>query len=178
MQKLAENANPVLSFAPIRKTRRNHGLEHATVHVMQRKVKDLKVSGWSMPFGFVLVHNAPADVIEAAAEDALKRMKKGDADLAVHPNCGTNLITTGVLTTLVGVIFLRRRLTGPRLNAALFWMIVAVMMGQPLGMQVQKHFTTDGDPGDMVIKDVFTSEIRFPSWGKKVSVTLVWTAAG
>lgn len=178
MQKLAESANPILEFAPIRKTRRNHGLEHATVHMMQRKVKDLKVSGWSMPFGFVLVHNAPADVTEAAAADALKRMKKGDADLAVHPNCGTNLITTGVLTTLVGLIFLRRRMTGPRLNAALFWMIVAVMMGQPLGMKVQKHFTTDGDPGDMVIKDVFTSEIRFPSWGKKVSVTLVWTAAG
>ena len=178
MQKLAESANPVLTFAPIRKTRRNHGLEHATVHMMQRKVKDLRVSGWSMPFGFVLVHNAPADVTEAAAEDALKRMKKGDHDLAVHPNCGTNLITTGVLTTLVGLVFLRRRLTGPRLNAALFWMIVAVMMGQPLGMRVQKHFATEGDPGDMIIKDVFTSEINFPSWGKKVNVTLVWTAAG
>src|SRR5690606_1090499 len=162
-------ANPILEFAPIRKTRRNHGLEHATVHVLQRKFKDLKVSGWSMPFGFVLVHNAPADMMEPAATDALTRMNKADADLAVRPNCGTNLITTGMLTALVGLIFLRRRITGPRRNAALFWMIVAIMMGQPLGMQVQKHFTTDGDPGDMLIKDIFTSEIRFPAWGKKVS---------
>lgn len=178
MQKLAESAHPVLAFAPIRKIRRNHGLEHATVHMMQRKVKDLRVSGWSTPFGFILLHNASADVTADAAADALKRMKKGDAALAVHPNCGTNLLTTGVLTTLVGLVFMRRRMTGPRLNATLFWMIVAVMMGQPLGMQLQKYFTTDGDPGEMVIKDIFTSEIRFPAWGKKMSVTLVWTAAG
>ncbi len=179
MEKIAERVNPILDFNPIRKIRRNHGLEHATVHMMQRKVKDLKVSGWSSPFGFVLLHNASADVVEEAANDALKRMKKGDASLAVHPNCGTNLITTGVLTTLVGVLFLwRHRLTGARLNQTLFWMILAVMAGQPLGMSIQKNFTTDGDPGDMAINSVFTSEIRFPTWGKNLSVTLVWTSAG
>lgn len=179
MEKIAERAHPILDFAPIRKIRRNHGLEHATVHMMQRKHKDLRVSGWSSPYGFVLLHNAPADIANDAAHDALKRMKKGEAGLAVHPNCGTNLITTGVLTTLVGVFFLwRHRLTGARLNQTLMWMILALMVGQPLGMSIQKNFTTDGDPGDMAINDVFTSEIRFPSWGKKVSLTIVWTKSG
>lgn len=179
MEQIAERANPILDFAPIRKIRRNHGLEHATVHMAQRKQKDLRVSGWSSPFGFILLHNAPADVMETAAHDALKRMKNGEAGLAVHPNCGTNLIATGVLTTLVGVVFLwRHRLTGARLQRALFFMILAVMAGQPLGMSLQKNFTTDGDPGDMQINNVFTSEIRFPSWGRKLSVTIVWTSAG
>jgi hypothetical protein len=179
MEKIAERANPILDFAPILRIRRNHGLEHATVHMLQRKFKDLKVSGWSSPFGFVLLHNAPADMMETAAHDALKRMKKGEAELAVHPNCGTNLITTGVLTTLVGVLFLwRHRLTGARLQRALFFMILALMAGQPLGMSIQRNFTTEGDPGDMEIHNVFTSEIRFPSWGKKVSVTMVWTSTG
>jgi hypothetical protein len=179
VQQIAERANPILDFTPIRKIRRNHGLEHATVHMLQRKFKDLRVSGWSSPFGFVLLHNAPADLVEGAAADALKRMKKGESGLAVHPNCGTNLITTGVLTTLVGVLFLwRHRLTGARLNQTVFWMIVAIMAGQPLGMSLQKNFTTDGDPGDMEINSVFTSEIRFPTWGRKLSVTLVWTSAG
>ena len=180
LQKLASYAAPVLNFMPIRRTRRNHALEHATVHMLQRKFKDLRVSGVSTTFGFVLLHNASAELVDAAAHDALKRLKKGESGLAVHPNCGTNLMTTGVLATIVAVVLWwgNRKLTRARLNWTLLGMVGAVLVGQPLGMEVQKHFTTAGDPGDLSIRSIHTDEIKFPTWGRKLSVTLVWTAAG
>ncbi|MBK8137565.1 MAG: hypothetical protein IPK52_17420 [Chloroflexi bacterium] len=180
LKRLADYASPILNFLPIRRTRRNHALEHATVHLLQRKFKELRVSGVSTTFGFLLFHNAPAELVDTAAHDALKRLKKGESGLAVHPNCGTNLMTTGVLATLVAVVLWwgNRKLTRARLNMTLLGMVGAVIVGQPLGMEVQKHFTTAGDPGDLAIRTVHTETVKFPTWGRKFSVTLVWTAAG
>lgn len=180
LERLAEVARPVLNFLPIRRTRRNHALEHATVHMLQRKHKNLRVSGVSTSFGFVLFHNVSADAVDAAAQDALKRLKKGESALAIHPNCGTNLVTTGALATLVAVVLWwgKRPLTRGRLNLTLTGMILALMLGQPLGMDIQKNFTTEGDPGDLEIFSVHTDTISFPTWGRKFNVSFVWTRAG
>lgn len=180
IKSLAKLAHPLLFFRPIRKIRRNHALEHATVHVLQRKAKNLRVSGVSTNFGFFLFHNADAEQVDAAAHDALKRLKKGESALAVHPNCGTNLVTTGALATLVAVALWwgNRKFSRERLNLTLTGMIASVIAGQPLGMKLQEHFTTEGDPGDLEIRNVHTDSINFPLWNKQFNVTLVWTEEG
>lgn len=166
----------VLEFGFIRKTRRNHAFEHATAHLLARKVKNLRVSGVSSPFGFLLMHNGTAAQGEKAAEDALAALKEGTHQLAIHPNCGTNLVTAGVLTTLVGTLFLGgRRFKPQNLNRALLFMMLAVYFSQPLGMKVQEHVTTKGDPGDMEIAAIRTDSVNMPLWGRKFNVLFVQT---
>lgn len=166
----------ILEFGFIRKTRRNHAFEHATAHLLARKVKNLRVSGISSPFGFLLMHNGTAAQGEKAAEDALAALKDGVHGLAIHPNCGTNLVTAGVLTTLVGFIFLGgRRLNKLNLNRTLLFMMLAVYFSQPLGMKVQEHVTTKGDPGEMEIASIRTDSVNMPLWGRKFNILFVQT---
>jgi hypothetical protein len=154
LQQLAEYARPVLDFPYIRKTRRNHGLEHATVHVLTSHYKGVRVAGRSTDRGFVIIGNVSTEAIEQAAHEALDRMRRGEHHLAVHPNCGTNLVTASALTTLTGVIGLSggsKRFDMNRISWTMTMMVFALIFAQPLGMKLQRHFTTEGDPGDLEI---------------------------
>lgn len=181
IERLAAIARPVLDFPLIQLTRQNHALEHATIHVLSRQIKGLAMSGRSDTSGFVLLGDAPTEKIEAAAREALTRLKRGESNLAIHPNCGTNLITAGALTTLVAFIGTwggTRRLTPNRLGWILSWMMVAVLVSQPLGMSLQKHFTTDGKPGGLEITGVTRREISLPILPKLVVHHVTTTQTG
>src|SRR5690554_61768 len=88
--------------SPIARIRRNHGLEHATIHVLSESHKRFSAQGNSDHRGFHL--NIYGDVSEedvrAAVGEAHRRLKAGEHNLAVHPNCGTVLVTTAALATL------------------------------------------------------------------------------
>ncbi|MCS7070256.1 MAG: DUF6391 domain-containing protein, partial [Anaerolinea sp.] len=86
---LAQLAQPLLNFTPIRRTRRNHGLEHATITVLARRVRGLQMAGRSDASGYYLIGNDPTPQIESADHVALHRLRSGEHGLAVHPNCGT-----------------------------------------------------------------------------------------
>jgi hypothetical protein len=154
IQNLAEMAEPILNVPFIRRTRRNHGLEHATVHVLGKPI-----SGRSDANGFWLMGDVTTEEVERAADEALRRMRNGEHKLAVHPNCGTGLVTTGLLATLAGLAGtagMRRTVTDymARLPTVVLLTIGAIIVSQPLGLQLQEHFTTLGDPGDLQILDV------------------------
>ena len=178
-EELAEKARPILDFPYIRRTRRNHGLEHATVHLLSAKYKGKRMAGRSSDGGFVLLGNIPTEDVEKAAHEALERMRKGEHNLAVHPNCGTNLVTTGMVTTLTGVVGLgggERRIDMNRISWTMTMMLFAVLFSQPLGMKLQKHFTTEGDPGDLEIVSVTKRPSRWPF--KDLTVHFVSTRRG
>jgi hypothetical protein len=165
---IARYLRPVLEFAPIRRTRRNHALEHATVHMLAARRKGLRIAGRSSNGGYVLIGNIPLEDVQQAAQEALERMQNGEARLAVHPNCGTNLVTAGVLTTLAGWVGLGgkdTKATPDRLSFTSTLMILAIFISQPLGMSLQKHITTKGDPGDLEIVDISRREVKLP-WAK------------
>ena len=86
----------------INRIRRNHGLEHATIHVLSEGHKRFSAQGNSDHRGFHL--NIYGDVTEeevaAAVAEAHRRLRAGERHLAVHPNCGTVLVTTAMLATL------------------------------------------------------------------------------
>ena len=42
--------------------------------------------------------------VRAATHEALQRLQAGEAELAIHPNCGTNL-AVGLSMALVGSLF-------------------------------------------------------------------------
>ncbi|MEZ4593566.1 MAG: DUF6391 domain-containing protein [Chloroflexota bacterium] len=86
----------------ISRVRRNHGLEHATIHVLSEKHKNFSAQGNSNHKGFSLniYGDISEDDVAAAVEEAFNRMKKGEHHLAVHPNCGTVLLTTATMATV------------------------------------------------------------------------------
>ena len=86
----------------VNRIRRNHGLEHATIHILSEGHKRFSAQGNSDHRGFHL--NIYGDVTEeevaAAVAEAHRRLRAGERHLAVHPNCGTVLVTTAMLATL------------------------------------------------------------------------------
>lgn len=177
LQQLAVFANPVLNFPYILRTRRNHGLEHATIHILTGKGH--RLSGRSDDGGFVLLGEVPTEAVETAVQEALRRMKKGEHNLAVHPNCGTNLVTTGTLASLVGLVSLggsSRKEGLNRLPTVMTMMMFVILFGPVLGMSLQKHFTTEGDPGDTELVSVKRGYFKLP-FMKQVVVHRVTTTS-
>ena len=175
-EQLADSARPVLNFPYIRRTRRNHGLEHASIHMLGHK--GYRLSGRSDDGGFVILGDVPTDAVETAVHEALRRMKNGEHNLAVHPNCGTNLLTTGFLTSLVGIIGLSgtsRSNSFNRLPMVMILMMGAVLYSQPLGNNVQKYFTTEGDPGDLEVVSITQRKVQLPFGGSPLTVHRVET---
>lgn len=161
IKELATAARPILELPVVRRTRRNHGLEHATIHILSRRIRKLRMAGRSDSGGFYLLGDAPTEAIEAAAHEALRRMKAGDHDLAIHPNCGTNLVTTASLATgaaMLGLAGVSRKAAWNRAPWVMALIAGSLIIGQPLGMTLQRYFTTDGDPGDLEIERIERSE--------------------
>ena len=130
----------------ITQTRRNHALEHATVHLLNRRYPALRVVGWSTPFGFYIYGHVPTADVQHAVSEALTRLRRGESHLAVHPRCGTNLVTA---STLVGLISFLAMLPGDsrsrreRLPLVVLLSTLALILAQPLGLVVQEYITTD-----------------------------------
>ena len=152
----------MFSSDAIHRIRRNHGLEHATVTVLSEKFKDLRLSGRATAKGFFVYGKVNTEDLTAAVHEALQRLKNGEARLAVHPNCGTNLVTKGLVAGLAAYWALssansaqsmRRRLPQVMLAST-----AAVIAGQPLGGFLQKHVTTSAEMGSLRVIDVQRSE--------------------
>ncbi|GAB4396341.1 MAG: hypothetical protein OHK0052_17510 [Anaerolineales bacterium] len=147
------------TIPPISRIRRNHGLEHATLHILARQFPQVNMAGYSNTQGFWIFGNVPTEALRSAAQEALQRMKNGEAGLAVHPYCGTNFLANGFLAGTAGAFAMwnakndwRDRLE--RLSLATSLATLALILGQPLGFALQKHITTSGQPGTLQIVDI------------------------
>jgi hypothetical protein len=143
----------------ISRIRRNHGLEHASLHVLAEKYPGRNMGGHSNPDGFWLVGDLPTDAVQEAVYVALQRLRDGERHLAVHPGCGTNFATAGTLAGFAGILGMwgagpRKRDKLERLPVVATLATLALIMSQPLGLSIQKHITTCGDPGDMEIVEI------------------------
>jgi hypothetical protein len=149
-------------------TTRNHALEHATVNVLNEKHQNFSAQGNSAPWGFYLnIYSAVSDEdVTAAVEEAYQRLKNGERKLALHPNCGTVLLTTATMATLAAqttVSLERRRRRRPfpnlpvlinALPAAVLAVLLTLIASRPLGMVFQERFTVNADLGDLKVKKV------------------------
>lgn len=144
------------------RTRRNHGLEHATVTVLSSKYPRMRLAGRSTPYGFYIYGQVTTEQLRQAVNEALGRLKAGEIELAVHPNCGTNLITKGLMAGLtsyfgfIGANSVRSRLT--RLPRVAMLSGLALLLAQPVGLMLQRHITTSGEIRDMRLTGVKRSE--------------------
>jgi len=139
----------------LRRTRQHHALEHATIHLLAATNPYVSVAGWSDPLGFTLFGHVTTENVWRAAREALRRLQAGESALAIHPNCGTNLATSVVLTTvaaLLGNAGSQRRLLG-RIASVGLLVMAALFLAGPVGMRLQQY-TTLADVGDRWLLDV------------------------
>ncbi len=149
----------VLDAPLVSETRRNHALEHATIHILSGRFPGRALAGHSNPTGFFLIGELSTEDIRAAASEALTRLQNGESRLAVHAGCGTNYVVTGALAGLFAIIGLigtkSTRERFERFPLLILLSILAFMTGQPLGLALQKRVTTQPNPGSLAIVDVY-----------------------
>ncbi len=146
----------------LRRVRQNHALEHATITLLSQRHGYTQAFGISGPRGFTLLTNLSAEEVYPAVKEAHRLLKKGHSELAVHPNCGTNLLTAALLTT--GVTLLRlaignERKFGERLERFVQLLLlnsIALAVARPLGAWMQEHLTVDPQLEDLQISSIMT----------------------
>ena len=147
----------ILDLPYILETRRNHALEHATLHVLARTHK-INMAGHSNPTGFFIFGELSTEDIRAALNEAYSRLRAGESELAVHPGCGTNLVATAFLpATLAWMPMQSVRSTRWRLlliPLALVFGVFGFFLSKPFGTWLQRYITTEADLGNMQIVNV------------------------
>jgi len=128
--------------------RRNHALEHATISVLTSRFGDMRLVGRATNTGFYLYGNLNEDVVRESTIEALARLRRREEHLAVSPLCGTNLAVAGVLAGLASLVALGNRSRLERIPNVLLASMLAMLVAQPAGRLVQKHFTTSPDLSD------------------------------
>jgi hypothetical protein len=130
----------------INSVRRNHALEHATISILLNRHGPMRVVGRAVPDGFYIYGDIPTERLRGLADEALARLQRGEADLAVSPLCGTNIAVAGLLAGLGSYVALG---AGPRrtggVSGAIIAAMLAVLAAQPLGRLIQKYYTTSPD---------------------------------
>ena len=151
----------ILDLPVLSRIRRNHGLEHATLTVLARRFPGKRMAGYSFPGGFFILGNVATEDVRKGALIALTRLRNGERRLAVHPNCGTNLVAAGLLAG--GLAWLgmagakERRDKIARLPLVIALAMAGFAASQPLGPLLQERITTSGEPGDLQVVDITAS---------------------
>jgi predicted phage tail protein len=125
-----------------RRIRQNHALEHATITVLSDRIPELRVSARSNSDGFTIFGDVDLGQLRIALDEALSRLLAGEAELAIHPNCGTNLAVGVTMVTLGTMLGMASTHTRTRVATAAASSIAGWAAARPLGEYVQRHFTT------------------------------------
>jgi hypothetical protein len=148
----------ILDLPLILETRRNHALEHATLHILTRKYPNQHMAGHSNPTGFFLIGRFDTQDVWTSATEAMTRLRGGESRLAIHAGCGTNMAATVLLAGTFAWLPLR----GAKSTFWRLWLVpLAVvfaafgyLLSQPAGPWLQANITTEADLGDMKIIDI------------------------
>ncbi|HOJ02352.1 MAG TPA: DUF6391 domain-containing protein [Anaerolineaceae bacterium] len=149
----------ILEMNPVWKVRSNHALEHATLHVLSTKVTRARVSGISDAGGFWLLGDIPTNLVMESAREALQRMQAGETGLAMHENCGSNLVPSIVVSG--GLAWLAMTGTGDSLRKKARRIPLAVLMAllgfevaKPVGPVLQSKMTSTDHFDGMLVREV------------------------
>lgn len=148
----------LLNLPLIGDTRRNHAIEHATIHILSKQFPNRPMGGHSNPTGFFVIGDLPTDAIQQAVDQALERLENGESELAIHEGCGTNYVVMGSLAALGGILgMVGTRNTRERLDRfplLMAFSMVGYIAGQILGPALQRSVTTDPKPNGMRVIEI------------------------
>ena len=147
----------LLDIPLVSRVRRNHAVEHATMHVLARRQPYLNVVGRTALDGFYVYGNVDTTALANSAAEGLARLQAGEAELAVHPRCGTNLAVAGFLAGLAAFMVMVVGRSKSRLSKFPSFILaatLAVIVSQPLGLLIQERVTTLPDVSGLRISGV------------------------
>ena len=149
----------LINFDPVSRIRRNHGLEHATLHVLAKRQPTRSLAGHSNINGFWILGEVDTAELRSAISEALQRLQNGEHSLAVHPNCGTNFATSGILAGGAASLAMmgsgrRRQDKLERIPLAITLATLALIVAQPLGLKLQETVTTSGFPLGLTVVEI------------------------
>jgi hypothetical protein len=148
----------IFDLPPYLATRRNHALEHATLHILARKYDEQKLGGHSNPTGFHIFGEIATDDLRAAVKEAMSRLRAGEKELAIHPGCGTNVATSMVVPAVFTLFpFQGSRSSRGRLlllPIAFLFGLFGFFLSKPLGPWLQRNVTTEADLGNMQVTEI------------------------
>lgn len=129
------------------RTQRNHGLEHATLNVLAEKYPGRSFAGHSDPAGFWIWGEITTEQLVEVVLEALSQLRNGQKSLAIHKNCGTNILVSGALAGLAGAAGMvgagkRNQDKLERFPLVIILATLALILSQPLGPTLQKKITT------------------------------------
>jgi len=144
----------------IERIRRNHALEHATLRVLESQRPNLRAGGRATARGFYLYGDLPdSATVQAAAEEAIERLRAGQRELAIHPRCGTNVVTTGALSGALAL--LSAALSGRRapwyvqLPNAMLGAMLGALLALPAGTWMQARITTSANASGTRVRHIY-----------------------
>jgi hypothetical protein len=145
--------------------RRNHGLEHATLNILARSRPGGQLAGHSDGNGFWIVGEIETEALADGVSEALARLQSGQTELAVHKNCGTNLLVSGFAAGLAGAAGLigvgdRPRDKFERLPLITSLGVIALLISRPLGPMLQRKLTVSGNPGNLQITSISRHDLN------------------
>jgi hypothetical protein len=125
--------------SPLLSLRQHHSLEHATITLLSQRLPGIQLVARSDLSGFIVFGNVDTGILASASEEALARLQAGETGLAVHPNCGTNLVTAGVLSGIAAFVATagRSRSWADRLPSAVLAATLALIAAVPAGRCAQ-----------------------------------------
>lgn len=135
--------------------RRNHAVEHATMHLLAQRQPYLNAVARSTVDGFHIYGTVDTKTLADTTAEAIGRLQAGQAELAIHPRCGTNLVVAGFLAGLATFLAVGR--SRPRLSNLPRFVLaatLAVIVAQPLGLLVQEQITTSSEVSGLRIAQV------------------------
>ena len=154
----------ILNLDVPQRVRSNHALEHATLHVLKEKGINTRLGGISDFGGFWIYGDVATDSLFEASREALGRLANGEKDLAIHPNCGTNIAVGG----LAGGSLAWMSMMGThgkfgkklrRLPIAVLLGLIGYQIARPYGPKIQEQFTTNADVHGLEIIEVLQHTI-------------------
>ena len=141
------------------RTRRNHGLEHATLNLLGRSRPKQSFAGHSDGGGFWILGQIATIELNNIVLDALERLNAGQRELAIHKNCGTNLLVSGFAAGLAGAAGLigvgkKPKDKFERIPIITALGVLALALSRPLGPVLQALLTTSGEPGSLQVVSI------------------------
>ncbi len=140
----------------IRRVRRNHALEHATVTLMLEEGVRGPLGGYSTPWGFFVVGDLSTEQLGRIVGDALDGLNTGHSETAISPHCGTNMAVAALFSGLLTRLVLGKNKEGrwKRLPLVLGAVVVGALLSKPVGNAIQRRFTTLADMDGMEIVSI------------------------
>ena len=161
---ITESKIKIAPMQALSHVRKNHAMEHATIHVLTKSHPKISFAGYSAVQGFWIHGQTELQDIQRAVEIAYARLNNGEKQLAIHPNCGTNLAVTGLCTAAAGMLVLAAEgdddSNFERFSALTSAGLLGAFAARSLGPEAQKRVTTDADVSRLSIVSINCSSLR------------------